>query len=228
MVENTWAVDNWLWFLVLENIFADDDSYFNKGADYGFYYELESGRIHPIEHDGNEAFTIGDVALSPVVGATGTNRPLLYRLLNIGELRQRYLAHMRTVIQEYYNPTIMPPLVDAYVQLSIDAIIADTNKSYTMTAYTNDLLALKTWVTNRYNFLTTNAELTPFPPTIGTVSGPATPPTATQIPFVTAQVQAANPTLGYRSQYGTDSGPWTTEMFVAAVYNELAAKKTKP
>ena len=43
-----------------------------------------------------------------------------------------------------------------------------------------------------------------------------------------AQVQAANPTLGYRSQYGTDSGPWTTEMFVAAVYNELAAKKANP
>jgi glyoxylase-like metal-dependent hydrolase (beta-lactamase superfamily II) len=40
-----------------------------------------------------------------------------------------------------------------------------------------------------------------------------------------AQVQAANPTLGYRSQYGTDSGPWTTEMFVAVIYNELAAKK---
>jgi glyoxylase-like metal-dependent hydrolase (beta-lactamase superfamily II) len=40
-----------------------------------------------------------------------------------------------------------------------------------------------------------------------------------------AQVQAANPTLGYRSQYGMDSGPWTTEMFVAAVYNELVAKK---
>ncbi|HET7134206.1 MAG TPA: MBL fold metallo-hydrolase [Gammaproteobacteria bacterium] len=40
-----------------------------------------------------------------------------------------------------------------------------------------------------------------------------------------AQVQAANPTLGYRSQYGTDSGPWTTEKFVAAVYNELTAKK---
>jgi cyclase len=43
-----------------------------------------------------------------------------------------------------------------------------------------------------------------------------------------AQVQAANPTLGYRSQYGTDSGPWTTEMFVAAVYYELAANKNAP
>jgi glyoxylase-like metal-dependent hydrolase (beta-lactamase superfamily II) len=42
-----------------------------------------------------------------------------------------------------------------------------------------------------------------------------------------AQVQAANPTLGYRSQYGTDSGPWTTELFVASVYNELAAKRDK-
>jgi len=42
-----------------------------------------------------------------------------------------------------------------------------------------------------------------------------------------AQVKTANPTLGYRSQYGTDSGPWTTDMFVETVFNELAAKKGK-
>ena len=42
-----------------------------------------------------------------------------------------------------------------------------------------------------------------------------------------AQVKAANPTLGYRSQYGTDSGPWTTDMFVEVIYSELAAKKVK-
>src|SRR4029434_7675979 len=42
-----------------------------------------------------------------------------------------------------------------------------------------------------------------------------------------AQVQAANPTLGYRSEYGTDSGQCTTELCVATVYNELAAKKNK-
>ena len=41
------------------------------------------------------------------------------------------------------------------------------------------------------------------------------------------KVKAANPTLGYRSEYGTDSGPWTTDMFVEVVYNELAAKKGK-
>jgi cyclase len=39
------------------------------------------------------------------------------------------------------------------------------------------------------------------------------------------QVKAANPTLGYRSQYGAETGPWTTDMFVEVVYRELTAKK---
>lgn len=44
-----------------------------------------------------------------------------------------------------------------------------------------------------------------------------------------AQVNAANPTLGYRSQYGADTGDWTTDMFVEVIYNELASqKKAKP
>ena len=35
------------------------------------------------------------------------------------------------------------------------------------------------------------------------------------------QVKAANPTRGYRTRYGADTGPWTTDMFVEAVYNGL-------
>ena len=40
------------------------------------------------------------------------------------------------------------------------------------------------------------------------------------------QVKAANPTAGYRKRWGSDSGPWTTDMFVEAIYNGL--KNTKP
>jgi cyclase len=39
------------------------------------------------------------------------------------------------------------------------------------------------------------------------------------------EVKAANPTLGYRSRYGSDSGNWTTDKFVEAIYRDLAAKK---
>jgi glyoxylase-like metal-dependent hydrolase (beta-lactamase superfamily II) len=41
------------------------------------------------------------------------------------------------------------------------------------------------------------------------------------------QVQAANPTAGYNTRFGADSGEWTTKDFVAAVYNSLVAEKKK-
>ena len=42
-----------------------------------------------------------------------------------------------------------------------------------------------------------------------------------------AQVKGANPTKGYRQRFGIESGPWTTDMFVDAVYNGLAGAKGK-
>ena len=38
------------------------------------------------------------------------------------------------------------------------------------------------------------------------------------------QVKAADPTKGYRGRYGSDTGTWTTDMFVEAVYNGLSGK----
>jgi cyclase len=38
------------------------------------------------------------------------------------------------------------------------------------------------------------------------------------------QVKAARPTLEYDSRYGSDSGPWTTSMFIEAVYRSLSQK----
>ena len=38
------------------------------------------------------------------------------------------------------------------------------------------------------------------------------------------EVQAAKPTYDYDGEYGVDSGPWTTRMFVETVYRELSEK----
>jgi glyoxylase-like metal-dependent hydrolase (beta-lactamase superfamily II) len=40
------------------------------------------------------------------------------------------------------------------------------------------------------------------------------------------QIKRANPTLAHRARYGTDSGPWTTDMFVEAVYKSLTTKSS--
>lgn len=193
-VEEVFAVDRWLWFLAVENVFVDDDSYWNKGADYAFYYEPESGRIHPVEHDGNEAFTSAmgaTVTLSPLQGMTGSNRPLLYRLLRINELRQRYLAHMRTILAERFNPDYLTPVIDHFHQLSAADIANDPKKNFTMSAYTNALRALRAYVTNRHTFLTNHAELRPLAPVILGVRGPAAEVGPADIPTITAEVHGS-------------------------------------
>jgi cyclase len=39
------------------------------------------------------------------------------------------------------------------------------------------------------------------------------------------QVKTARPTADYDTRYGATSGPWTTEMFVEAVYRDLSKRK---
>ncbi len=39
------------------------------------------------------------------------------------------------------------------------------------------------------------------------------------------QVKAARPTFDYDGEFGSETGPWTTAMFIEAAYNELSAKK---
>ncbi len=41
------------------------------------------------------------------------------------------------------------------------------------------------------------------------------------------EVYAARPTFGFDVRYGTDSGFWTTQQFIEAVYNELKAQEAK-
>ena len=42
-----------------------------------------------------------------------------------------------------------------------------------------------------------------------------------------AQIQAANPTAGYRARWGRETGPWTTAQFVEAIYTGLTAPAGK-
>jgi hypothetical protein len=38
-------------------------------------------------------------------------------------------------------------------------------------------------------------------------------------------VKAAKPTLDYDLHYGSDTGPWTTAMFIEAIYRDLSKKR---
>ncbi len=163
-------VDKALWFLAVENIFTDDDSYTMKGKmDYMIYYEPETGRTTPLEYDGNSTFQTNlatSTSWGPFKNVTHVNYPLLNKLLNIPELRQRYLAHYRTILQETFTTANANALIDELDGQISSHVASDTKKLYTITQYNTGVPALKTFVVNRRAYLLSNTEVAQQAPVI--------------------------------------------------------------
>ncbi len=160
-------IDRALWFLACENVFDDEDSYIYKGGtDYYLYWESETGRIAPLEYDANTTMVSNYANWGPFYNASNSKYPLLYKLLNIPRFRQRYLAHMRTILAERFNPTHMNALVDEYAAFIDSYIQADPKKMMTYAQYTAALTGLKSVIAKRYDNLMSDAEVGVTGPTI--------------------------------------------------------------
>jgi spore coat protein CotH len=153
-------LDRTLWFLVMENVFDDEDGYIYKGEnDYYLFWDPVAKWLTPIEYDGNSTMQPGYQNWSPFFNAANSKYPLLYRILNVPSIRQRYLAHMRTVLNETFNPTYMNNVINNY-SAKIDSYIqVDSKKMMTYSEYTYTVFWLKTIIDSRYNNLISNSEV---------------------------------------------------------------------
>jgi CotH kinase protein/Lamin Tail Domain/Secretion system C-terminal sorting domain len=225
-------VDRVLWHLASEIAFSDDDSYVYKGKmDYYVYYEPETGRLAPLEFDGNSAMKANSATWSPFYNANKVNYPLLNKILAVPQWRQRYLAHMRTIINEELNPANCNAILDNY-KTQIDALVnADPKKLYTYTQFNTEITVLKNFVASRRTSLLANAEVAQVAPTIGTVTyynnanQAWTAPLANEAVNVTAAVTSTNGISGVNLYYATDLvGNFTkASMFDDGAHNDGAA-----
>jgi hypothetical protein len=190
-------VDRTLWFLACENVFDDEDSYIHKGGtDYYLYWEVETGRMVPLEYDGNTTMEFAYAFWSPFYNENDSNFPLLYKLLQVRKYRQRYLAHLRTILAERFNSTYMDALIDGHAVLIDSYIQADPKKMMTYAQYTNALTTLKSIIRSRYNYLMSNSEVNVSGLTISdtkwTVDGVEwAQPTSSQTVTVTATISGS-------------------------------------
>lgn len=153
-------LDRTLWFLALENVFTDEDSYINKGStDYYLFWDIVSGLMTPLEIDGNSTLMSNYVSWSPFRNSNNANFPLLYRLLNAPALRQRYLAHLRTILSESFNVDQMTALIDACAAKVDARISADPKKMMTYAEYLSAVSSLRSIVADRYDVLMANTEI---------------------------------------------------------------------
>lgn len=191
-------VDRALWFLACENAFGDDDSYIYKGKmDYYAYWEAETGRMTPLEYDGNSVLVSESANWGLFYHADNANYPLLYQLMQVPAYRQRYLAHMRTVINELVDLTMTQNLIDEWDGIINGLVQSDPKKLYTYSNYTSELTTLQNRLTNRRNIIVGNSEYAPQGATISAVNmtsenGVWVSPVSSETPTINATVTSSN------------------------------------
>ena len=166
-------LDRALWFLALENVFVDNDGYWTRASDFALYLD-PNNRLHMIPHDSNETFrpprgfggSASGIDVDPLFGTDDDSKPLIHHLLKSDRLRARYLAHVRTLRDEWLTWDRIGPLVDTY-QALIDADMAsDPRKHDTYEAFKNSAtessaspISLKGFVDARRRYLDQHPEL---------------------------------------------------------------------
>lgn len=164
-------LDRTLWFLASEIAFSDDDSYVYKGKmDYYLYWDVETNWMVPLEFDGNSAFKSNATNWSPFYNANKVNYPLLNRLLAVPSIRQRYLAHFRTLVADEMEQSAFDALVAQTDALIKPLVSSDPKKLYTISAYETQKNGLKTFVQNHRNTINADSEIAQIPPVISDVS----------------------------------------------------------
>jgi hypothetical protein len=194
-IKNYMDLDRTLWYLATENAFADDDGYVWKGGmDYFLYWEPETKRIVPLEYDGNSVMESMAATWSPFYNQQDNRFPLLNRLLAVPSIRQRYLAHLRTIIADAIGQAEIDGQIEEYFQL-IDALVAaDPKKIYTYQAFLNEKNTLKNLFQTRRNTLNGNTEvnvqgLVVSSAVMSSANGTWTSPDAGQPTTIKAQVE---------------------------------------
>ncbi len=208
-------IDRALWFLALDNVLIDNDGYFSRASDYAFYQD-PNGRFHLLPHDSNETFrfaggggpnswqTDGQM-LSPVALENDMMRPVVRRLFALPHLRARYLAHVRTIVNEWLDWDRLQPIIAAYQSLADAEVKADDKKLYSYDAFATSHIkdqagggggsggggrmtpSFKRFVEERAEYLLNHPEINKPTPTIESVSN-SDEPMANQSVQITAKI----------------------------------------
>jgi len=132
-------VDEVLKFLALDVALVNTDGYWTRASDYSIYQE-PGGRFHILPYDFNEGMGVqgfgrrgGYVSgpmLDPLVGLDDLSKPLRSRLLAVPILRERYMAHVKQIAEQWLDWRKLSPLVEQYQALIEADVRADGKKLY--------------------------------------------------------------------------------------------------
>lgn len=161
-------VDQSLWFIAHEILYGDDDGYISKGAmDYHLSYDIATERLIPYESDGNSVMMAAH-AYDVFYREDNALFPLANKLFAIPEMRQRYLAHVRTLLRENFDPLVADTSLDTYRTMVDAGVAADPHphEGYSYAGLNDAVEEIKTFVADRYALLISDEDVSKTAPQI--------------------------------------------------------------
>jgi len=137
-LEPLFDIDGALRYLAVDNALLNSDGYWSRNSDYSIFLD-EDGRMHVTNYDANEALREsmgrrgsggGGIRLSPLEGSRDGSKPMLYRMLMVPELRERYLGYVGDVAENWLDWERLAPIVEDYRDLIRDVVATDERKLY--------------------------------------------------------------------------------------------------
>ena len=222
-------VDRALWMLAFNDVLVNLDSYSGSFRQNYYLYRNHANQWIPTVWDVNMSygsFTMSGTgaalnlssmqSLTPLLHATETAWPLIYRLLSNPQYKKMYIAHMRTINEENFLNAQYKPAITAMRALIDNAVSTDANFLYTYSQYQSNLNATVTGgggpggggtcgvyelMDARAAWLNTCTEFSQVPPVITSVTPSSSTPAFGSDVSVSAQVSNATAVyLGYRNK----------------------------
>lgn len=142
LVPKAMNIDGGFWYCTVMNSLVHTDCYIGTGKDHFEYHDPHHDRFHIFPFDVNESLageTNANFNLSPWYNTTNSRRPLMTRPLQIPRLRARYIAHYRTLLDDYMSWAYMGPWITKYQALIATDVANDTKKIYPTSAFTSNI-----------------------------------------------------------------------------------------
>lgn len=210
------AVDQALRMIAAQIVLVNPDSYVGFGHNYFLCQDVRHGRLHTIPWGLN--LPLGCISLT---GTTTAQRsswdlfvnenqptlPLQNRLWAVPELRERYLAHVRTMLDQSFSWPVLQPRIAAWQNLIAAEVAADTKKLYPTAAFTTNVTqdfvvgtamisGLQPLITGRRTYLANHPEVLRPAPVIDQVVLQPAVPTPLGVVRVTATVHGPTAAVG--------------------------------
>ncbi len=219
-IDSILDVDKALWMLAFNNVTVNLDSYTGAFSQNYYLYRDQNARFAPIIWDLNMCFggfantgsgTLNIASMqnmSPVLHATNGARPLIMNLLANSTYNKMYIAHMRTLDDEYFasgsylsRAQSLQALIDTSVQSETYSLYTYPQFQSSLTTNNGNIPGLSTLMNARSTYLNSTSQFQQQPPAISSITTAPSIPNLSDTIWVTCKVSNQTAVLlGYRDQ----------------------------